>query len=114
MDEMAAVNSPNFMPKRAIVTPRARKVHDGAALPLEQLIGALLAAKARGLVVLVGARGSGKTTALQHLAAALPEDAPVDFLDEPAAAAMLRTDRARLTVATAAHSTNLHVAAEYE
>jgi len=111
---MPAKTPSNVSPRRAVVTPRARKAHGGAALPLESLIRSLLAAKARGLVVLTGLPGGGKTTALAHLAAVLPENAPIDFLDEPPATGMLHADRARLTVVTADHPSNLRVAAEYE
>jgi uncharacterized protein YjbI with pentapeptide repeats len=54
----------------------------GEALPLVAEIQALVAAGARGVVYLIGPIGSGKTTALQHLAALLPADGPVALLDD--------------------------------
>src|SRR4051812_43585196 len=84
MDQsMAALIPGNLSPRRAVVTPRARKIHGGAAVAVEQLVRSLLNARARGFVVLTGQPGIGKTTALQHLAITLPADAPVKFLDNP-------------------------------
>src|SRR5262245_29613270 len=112
---MPVANSPNFSPRRAVVTPRARKAHGGAALPVEQLVRSLLAVRARGFVVLTGSPGIGKTTALQHLAITLPQDAPVTFLDEPRADEIAGDRRDRLTImATSNSAPKVRAAAEYE
>jgi uncharacterized protein YjbI with pentapeptide repeats/energy-coupling factor transporter ATP-binding protein EcfA2 len=72
-----------ILPERAVVKPRVSSPATGDALPLEDEIAALLEAGARGVVVIVGAGGTGKTTALRHLAAVLPPEADVGLFDEP-------------------------------
>jgi uncharacterized protein YjbI with pentapeptide repeats len=67
-------------PVRAPVKPRVL-LAGRDALPLEDEILSLLQAGKTGEVRLVGEAGSGKTTALQHLAAVLPTEAGV-LLDE--------------------------------
>jgi uncharacterized protein YjbI with pentapeptide repeats len=69
-------------PQRAAVTPRVFSRDSSEALPLEDRIQSLLSAGARGVVHLAGSPGLGKTTALCHLAAVLPSDAPLLLLDE--------------------------------
>lgn len=87
---MVETSPPTFdpiRPERAVVVPRARLQLDtfadtaGEALPVEQRIMSLLRRSQRGLVTLCGPPGSGKTTALRHLAAVLPPDAPVGLID---------------------------------
>jgi energy-coupling factor transporter ATP-binding protein EcfA2 len=70
-------------PQPAAVRPRVLSAAGGEALLLEDEVRRLLDAGTRGVVALLGPAGSGKTAALQHLAAALPPDAPVTFLDGP-------------------------------
>ena len=69
-------------PQRAPVAPRARRLPDGEILPLEQIVRQFLDHHERGVIHLVGGPGSGKTTALRHLAAALPPRAPVFLFDD--------------------------------
>jgi uncharacterized protein YjbI with pentapeptide repeats len=69
--------------RRALVKPRVISSGSGETLLLEEEVQRLVAGTRRGAVALLGPAGSGKTTALQHLAAALPEDAGVALLDEP-------------------------------
>jgi uncharacterized protein YjbI with pentapeptide repeats len=71
-----------ILPKRAPVSPRVVSPISGEALPLEDEIRRLLSAGHRGLVVLVGEPGAGKTTALRHLAAVLPLRAGVLLIDD--------------------------------
>ncbi|HEV3444121.1 MAG TPA: pentapeptide repeat-containing protein [Gemmataceae bacterium] len=67
-------------PVRAAVKPRVL-LAGSEALPLEDEILSLIEAGKTGEVRLLGDAGSGKTTALQHLAAVLPTGAAV-LLDE--------------------------------
>lgn len=61
--------------------PRARLAPDGAVIPLEQRIGALLDRKKPGAVNLIGPGGSGKTVALDHLAAVFGPNSGLLLLD---------------------------------
>jgi len=69
-------------PWRAVVIPRACAAPDGEPLPLHDHIRRLLDRRAKGVVNVFGPRGSGKSTALRHLAAVLPRDAHLLFLDD--------------------------------
>src|SRR5690348_9842541 len=71
--------------KRAPVPPRVC-LHPGqAALPIDQQVRKLLEKRVVGAVCLSGESGSGKSTALRHLAAALSDEAQVDLVDRPLA-----------------------------
>jgi uncharacterized protein YjbI with pentapeptide repeats len=59
-------------PGRAPVRPRVVSPETGEAGPLEDEIGPMIQAGRRGLVAITGGPGSGKSTALRHLAAVLP------------------------------------------
>src|SRR5690242_21633949 len=80
-------------PRRATVLPRVCREAGGAALPLEQHVRRLLDAGARGVVGVCGPPGSGKSTALAHVAAVLPSAAPVSFIDGFATPQALLQDR---------------------
>ena len=69
-------------PQRAPVAPRARRLPDGEVLPLEQIVRQFIDHHERGVIHLGGGPGSGKTTALRHLAAVLPPRAPVFLFDD--------------------------------
>src|SRR5687768_17607831 len=69
-------------PSRAVVTPRACAAPDGEPLPLHDHVARLLARKVSGVVNVFGGPGSGKTTALGHLAARFPDDGRLVLLDE--------------------------------
>jgi uncharacterized protein YjbI with pentapeptide repeats/energy-coupling factor transporter ATP-binding protein EcfA2 len=67
--------------QRAAVRPRVRSA-GGETLLLEDEVRSLADAGERGYVAILGPVGSGKTTALRHLAAVLPTDCGVTLLDE--------------------------------
>src|SRR5262249_39274466 len=69
-------------PRRAPVRPRVRSTSGGEALLLEDEIQRLLEEGKFGKVQLIGPAGSGKTTALMHLAAVLPSAAPIVLEDD--------------------------------
>ncbi len=62
----------SFPAEQARVRPRVISPVTGEAIPLENEIGAIIQEGRRKLVRIVGGAGSGKTTALRHLAAVLP------------------------------------------
>jgi uncharacterized protein YjbI with pentapeptide repeats len=68
-------------PQRAPVVPRARRLPGGDVLPLEQIVMQFVRHGERGVIHLGGGPGSGKTTALRHLAAVLPRDPNVLLFD---------------------------------
>src|SRR5262245_35640691 len=72
-----------IVPQRAPVKPRVYSADSGAAFPLEDEVQQLLEAGARGIITVLGPPGSGKTTALRHLAAVLPHAEQLVVLDEP-------------------------------
>jgi uncharacterized protein YjbI with pentapeptide repeats len=71
-----------IQPRRAPVQPRVFPPGSGIAILLEDVVRDLLASGIRGIIELGGPIGSGKTSALQHLAAVLPPDAAVRLLDD--------------------------------
>ena len=71
-----------IVPQRALVRPRVISPISGETLLLEDEIASLLGRGETGLVWLTGGPGSGKTTALAHLAAVLPATGRVSFHDE--------------------------------
>lgn len=68
-------------PRRAPVRPHITTPDSGEPIALEHKVQAVLSAGSSGLVYLRGPAGSGKTTALQHLAATLPADSNVLYAD---------------------------------
>jgi len=96
-------------PQRAPVTPRVLHPDTGDAMPLEEAIP-LLEGMPRGAVEIVGGPGSGKTTALRHLAAVW-SDERVLFLDDPGAELVARESAKRFVVYTSS-TPHLSIAAE--
>lgn len=72
---------PVIRPRRAPVAPRVRAFPDGGPLRLDERVRAVLDAGRRGAVNLYGPPGSGKSTALAHLAATLPNERTVRLWD---------------------------------
>jgi len=71
-----------IVPAPAPVKPRAISPQTGEVLPLEDEIQLWIDSGKRGRFRIVGSPGSGKTTALCHLAAVLPQSAAVSFWDD--------------------------------
>jgi uncharacterized protein YjbI with pentapeptide repeats/energy-coupling factor transporter ATP-binding protein EcfA2 len=88
-------------PKQAPVQPRAFREGNYPVLPLEDEVAPLVAGGARGTIAILGPAGSGKTTALQHLAAVLPNAEHVRFLDEPSARELREARPDRLVIYSA-------------
>src|SRR5688572_11403215 len=82
---------PILPPRRAAVTPRVRTSPTSGALPLERVVRGFIDAGARGVIVVHAPPGGGKTAALRHLHAVLPELlSRVHIVDEPIYTAHLR------------------------
>jgi uncharacterized protein YjbI with pentapeptide repeats len=73
-----------FEPQRAPVRPRVYPARVGETLLLEEELRQRIESGEAGDVLVLGPPGSGKTTALRHLAAVFTSDDRVRFLDEPA------------------------------
>ena len=93
-----------LFPQRALVRPRVLASQSDEPLLLEDEILALVGKGARGLVYVLGPPGSGKTTALRHLATVLPVRAGVVLSDDddPATAEALHASSGCLVVCAAA------------
>jgi uncharacterized protein YjbI with pentapeptide repeats len=86
--------------RRAPVPPRV-SLHPGqASLPIDQQVRKLLEGRVIGAVCLSGESGSGKTTALRHLAAALSNESKVRLVDRPLAGDRPVTQPGQLIVYT--------------
>lgn len=70
-------------PHPAPVRPRVISPHTGETLLLEDWVEPFLRNQESGAICVYGPPGSGKSTALAHLAARFPRPAVVVFLDEP-------------------------------
>ena len=84
-----------IVPSQAIVRPRAVCPETGESLPLEEMVESFIERHSTGAIEIVGPPGSGKTTALAHLAEVISTGCPVLYLDDAkpedvAAAKMLR------------------------
>ena len=69
-------------PRRAAVRPRGRVSPDGEVLPIDEHVQRLFAGHKWGAVAICGRHGSGKSTALAHLAATLPDARSIQFIDD--------------------------------
>jgi energy-coupling factor transporter ATP-binding protein EcfA2 len=73
----------------AAVKPRVISPQSGDPIPLAGVIERIIAGGDHGAVCIHGGPGSGKSTALRHLAAVLPPGAAVRLLDTPVPRASL-------------------------
>jgi uncharacterized protein YjbI with pentapeptide repeats/energy-coupling factor transporter ATP-binding protein EcfA2 len=87
---------------QATVRPRVLSPETGESLPLDDVVGPILAAGEPGVIRLVGPAGAGKTTALNHLARLVPPHLDVAFLDEPSSHAIAQAFGQGLLVYTSA------------
>ncbi|MBI5851700.1 MAG: pentapeptide repeat-containing protein [Planctomycetes bacterium] len=71
-----------LQPERAAVRPRVLVGDDATAQRLDEFVAELLAAGRPSVVHLLGPDGSGKSTALRHLAACFPDEPRLVLLDE--------------------------------
>ena len=81
--EVVALEDTIAFARRARVRPRVISPHSGESLPLDDQIGPFLTTDIPGAIEIRGGPGSGKTTALRHLASIIPPYLRVSFLDEP-------------------------------
>jgi uncharacterized protein YjbI with pentapeptide repeats len=77
-----------IVPERALVRPRVLSADSGGSLLVEDVLQDLLDRRPRGSLRVVGPAGSGKTTALRHLAHVFA-GSNVIFVDEPAPSAAI-------------------------
>jgi len=70
-------------PRQAAVRPRVISPDTGESIAMDDVIAGLIEAGARGTAEIWGPDGSGKTTALEHLAAAFGPAEHVVLLDQP-------------------------------
>ena len=87
-------------PERAPVAPHVIAPDGGDAVPLDETFWSLCEAT-RGAVEIRGGTGSGKTTALRHLAASMPAERNVALLDEPEPTRAETGSRTQLVIYTA-------------
>ncbi len=89
-----------ILPSLAIVRPRAVCPETGESLPLEELVESFFFQHQTGAIEIVGGPGSGKTTALAHLAEVLYPCDTVLYLDEPTPSEVVRAMASQLVVYT--------------
>ena len=72
----------NVLPAFALVRPRAAPLGGGEAQLLEDILAEHVD-EPGGVLRIVGPPGSGKTTAISHLAAVFADDQRLEFIDQP-------------------------------
>jgi len=70
-------------PKIAPVKPRVTRGQSEDAVPLEDAVLPLVEGRKHGIIEIAGPPGSGKTAALQHLAAVFAQEPNITFVDGP-------------------------------
>jgi uncharacterized protein YjbI with pentapeptide repeats len=101
-----------IQPVRAPVRPRVVSPETCDAIPLDEVL-ADFRAGATGAIEIVGGCGSGKTTALAHLAATVPSDGRFLFLDDASPERIVEAASGAVVVFTSRHSRDLPGAASY-
>lgn len=91
---------PPASPAKAIVRPRVSSRLAGDARLLEDVIAELIDDSANDVIWIVGGPGSGKSTALAHLAACFTGDERLAFLDEPLQVQVNALSEGRIVIAT--------------
>jgi uncharacterized protein YjbI with pentapeptide repeats len=91
---------PPVIPNFAVVRPRVVAAGTDEPRPLDEVVAELADELASGLVRITGSFGSGKSSALAHLAAVFGGDNHLDFLDEPSQDELDRCPENALIVAT--------------
>jgi uncharacterized protein YjbI with pentapeptide repeats len=87
-------------PRRAPVHPRILSPYSGESLLLEDEVRALVNNATSGSIFITGSAGSGKTTALEHLAFVLAGADSVRFLDQPDYGEVLRAQQKEWVICT--------------
>jgi uncharacterized protein YjbI with pentapeptide repeats len=76
-------------PRAAAVRPRGHRLRGAASLPIDQFVLSAIGKRSTGIILVTAPAGGGKTTALRHLLATLPDDVRVRVFDSD------RAERAR-------------------
>ncbi len=87
-------------PAFAIVRPRVLVTRTGESRLLDEIVAEIAEEYGSGLIRLCGGPGSGKSTALAHLAAVFSHDANLIFLDEPTPEQLVAYPSDHVAVAT--------------
>jgi uncharacterized protein YjbI with pentapeptide repeats len=91
----------NAIPAFAIVRPRVLVTRTGEVRPLDEVVEELADEYVSGVVRLCGGFGSGKSTALAHVAAVFAHNEDIAFLDSPTTEQLEACSGDTLTIATA-------------
>ncbi len=99
-------------PIRALVRPRVISPETGDAIPLEDVLLEVCGSSQR-VIEIVGGCGSGKSTALAHLAAILPPDRKVVLLDDASPESVAEATNMVAVVFTSMHPHSVPGAVSY-
>lgn len=88
-------------PCKATVKPRFISENSGEILPLEEEVCRIVERRRPGAIALLGAAGTGKTTALKHLASIIPPTTSVRFLDMPDTKQLRSQSETKIVIYTA-------------
>jgi uncharacterized protein YjbI with pentapeptide repeats len=102
-DGMGELDGPDHLDEPARVRPRVYSPEGGDPLPLEDVIAPILGTHERGAVRVSGPDGSGKSTALGHLARLMPRHLQVTCLDGPDPLALAEASSRGLVVFASPH-----------
>jgi uncharacterized protein YjbI with pentapeptide repeats len=88
-------------PAIAVVRPRVSSAHSGDVRLLEEVVAEIADENPQAAVQIIGPAGSGKSTALRHLAAVFELDDRFVFLDEPKSQEVIKYQEVKFVIATA-------------